>query len=59
VSEPQGSDLMTTSSSGQLPGGSGVAVSLRWLRSTHPIVVTVLAFVVSVIVGGLLIVVTD
>ena len=59
MSEPQGSDLMTTSSSGQLPGGSGVAVSLRWLRSTHPIVVTVLAFVVSVIVGGLLIVVTD
>jgi general nucleoside transport system permease protein len=30
-----------------------------WLRSTHPVVVTGLAFVVSVVVGGLLVVVTD
>jgi general nucleoside transport system permease protein len=30
-----------------------------WLRSTHPVVVTVLAFVLSIVVGGLLIFVTD
>lgn len=31
----------------------------RWLRSTHPVVVTVLAFVLSIVVGGILIVITD
>jgi len=31
----------------------------RWLRSTNPIVVTTLAFVLSIAVGGLLIVFTD
>jgi simple sugar transport system permease protein len=30
-----------------------------WLRSTHPVVVTVLAFVASIIVGGILIFITD
>src|SRR5690348_11815069 len=30
-----------------------------WLRSTHPVVVTVLAFVASIIVGGVLIFITD
>jgi general nucleoside transport system permease protein len=32
---------------------------LQWLRSTNPIVVTALSFVLSIVVGGLLIVVTD
>lgn len=30
-----------------------------WMRSTHPVVVTGLAFVLSIVVGGLLIAVTD
>jgi ABC-type uncharacterized transport system permease subunit len=41
------------------PPRSRLQAAARWLRSAHPVVVTVLAFVASVVVGGLLIVVTD
>jgi ABC-type uncharacterized transport system permease subunit len=41
------------------PPTSPLVSSLRWLRSTNPIVVTALAFAASVVVGGVLIAVTD
>ncbi|HET9186357.1 MAG TPA: ABC transporter permease [Acidothermaceae bacterium] len=48
-------------SSSRQPGGppSRARRAAIWLRSTHPVVLTVFAFVASIVVGGILIVITD
>ncbi len=57
MSEAPVTDVASSSPAGAPPSRARRTAS--WLRSTHPVVLTVMAFVAAVIVGGILIVITD
>jgi simple sugar transport system permease protein len=57
MSETPATEVATPKPAGVPP--SRARRTAIWLRSTHPVVVTLLAFVASIIVGGILIVITD
>ena len=60
MSDARAAEILAPQPEEQPPhGASRSRQLLRWFRSAHPVVVTLLAFVVAIVVGGLLIAVTD